>query len=64
MIVGMGRNYLAIYDFNISAILLKHYASSVPRRSKEMFLEYLSEPGSLAYAVFVCTIAAIGISGA
>ena len=63
MLASMGRNYVAIHDFNITAGLVKHYASFVPRRSREMFLEYLSEPGSLAYAVFVCTIAAIGISG-
>ena len=64
MMAGMGRNYLAIYGFNITASSVKRYASYVPIRSKDMFLEYLSEPGSLAYAVFVCMIAAIGISGA
>ena len=64
MMASIGRNYLAIHDFNITAGLVKRYASYVPIRSKDMFLEYLSEPGSLAYAVFVCMIAAIGISGA
>ena len=64
MIASFDRNFLGINNRNYTLKIIESVSKVKAKTSKEYFLEYLSHPGSIAYAAFICTIATIGVFGA